>query len=111
MSISLSLIFLDASAISVVPSIREAIPTPEPPPCTDMFIPWFCSMKTSAVICAIGSTVVDPFMVRSGPAATELVPDVAINNAAAQTLCSILRENICNLMKTSVFFSFIETLC
>ena len=47
----------------VVPSISDAMPTPEPPPCTEMSTPGCLSMKTSAPICTTGSTVVEPLIV------------------------------------------------
>jgi hypothetical protein len=63
-AISFVLIGLEELAMSAVPSIRAAMPTPEPPPRTLMFTFGRDSMNVSAAIWAMGSTVVDPVVVR-----------------------------------------------
>lgn len=51
-AISSDLICLEALAISVVLLIKEAMPVPEPPPDTDIFvsglISWYCSAQAKA---------------------------------------------------------------
>ena len=71
-------------------------PTPDPPPCTEMFTSECISMKTSAQDCAIGRTVVDPLIVRLLAAEAGTPTSNPTLNTAAITMMVSLLLNILN---------------
>ncbi|MBT9165136.1 MAG: hypothetical protein DDT23_01151 [candidate division WS2 bacterium] len=61
-AISSVLIVLDDWAISVVPSIKAFMPTPEPPPATEIFTLGCWSINFSAQLAPKSTMVSDPFI-------------------------------------------------
>ncbi len=65
---SMGVMSREARAMSTTPSMRAAIPTPEPPPATETTASGCRSMKASAHSWAMGRRVVDPLRAMVSPA-------------------------------------------